>query len=170
MPAGGDPRAGGQGDHPGGGHPAYSRVGAPRVRRGHQWPAGTGGAGRARGHRAVAERGEGQVPGVHRIEHLQDERSLIGILDDIEIAGKLRDVYDKALLDKKYSDANKSIELMGTMIGLFGSNKKSVVPERTTTKSNIKNDVSAFQDEDDETTTTASKIASVEKLMKNLKD
>lgn len=46
-------------------------------------------------------------------------------LDDNEVIMKLREVFDAAMEDGKYAEANKAAELLGKTIGLFG-NPKSV--------------------------------------------
>src|ERR1035437_10788315 len=65
-----------------------------------------------------------QLPGIKEyIFWLQQQRAKVAMIDQTEIIDKLRHVYDGAMLDCKYKDANTSVELLGKLIGLFVSNR-----------------------------------------------
>ena len=57
---------------------------------------------------------------------LQKERAKVACIDEVEIIGKLRKIYDEAMDKSRFSEACKAVELMGTTIGIFGSNMKGV--------------------------------------------
>jgi hypothetical protein len=66
----------------------------------------------------------------------------------MEIVSKLRAVYESAMLDGKYADANKALELLGNMIGAFAlKNGQGTVSTDKQDGSKIKNNVNAFKED-----------------------
>lgn len=57
---------------------------------------------------------------------LQKERAKVACVDEVEIIGKLRSIYEEAMGKGRFSEACKAVELMGTTIGIFGSNMKGI--------------------------------------------
>jgi hypothetical protein len=109
------------------------------------------------------------APG-HReyIAHLQQTRAKVAMIDNIELIDKLRNVYDGAMTNEKFKDALGSIELMGKMIGLFGSavvGAKGNVVELPTSDLN---DVSAFKEEDLNPNETAAKLEQLQLMMREI--
>lgn len=99
---------------------------------------------------------------------LEEQRVSAAMIDDIEVINGLRRVVDDAMKDKKYSDANKALELLGIMAGLLGKNTKSV-ETATDVKGKPKNNTSAFK-EDQEPSEQDSKDERIKKLHKLLQD
>ena len=61
-----------------------------------------------------------QLDGVKEyILWLEHKRAQEAVIDDLELINGFRDIYQQALLDGKYADANKAMEHMGNMIGAF---------------------------------------------------
>ena len=93
------------------------------------------------------------------IAWLDYRRAKASVIDDLEIIDKLREVYDNALADGKYSDANKAVEHLANMSGLFEKNKADAKKSSkdnssfsnsengTENNSSLKNDTSSFTDE-----------------------
>lgn len=101
-----------------------------------------------------------RLPGVREyVEYLRQERAKIIPIDEVEIITKLRDVYTDAMSSGSLAQANKALELMGTIIGIFGATKA------TTKKVDTASD--AFKDEGVENTTN-DRIAKLQSMMKDL--
>jgi len=107
-----------------------------------------------------------QLPGCKEyISWLQQERAKVAMLDEVEIIHKLRAIYDAAMVTEKLKEANTSVELMGKLIGLFGS-KEIAKPVEDTNKT--KNDVNAFKDEGEEPNQTEARIAKLQEMLKDV--
>ena len=62
-----------------------------------------------------------QMPGVKEYIHfLQEQRSKVVGVDELEIIQKIRAVYEAAMASDCYKEANVSAKLLGETIGLFG--------------------------------------------------
>tara|TARA_R110000851_G_scaffold10031_1_gene36684 strand:+ start:351 stop:866 length:516 start_codon:yes stop_codon:yes gene_type:complete len=81
------------------------------------------------------------------ILYLQQERAKASVIDDIEVAEKLRRVYDEAMELGKLTDANKAAQLLGDMIGAFDKSKKEPAPILSKSSTDPKNDIQAFKEE-----------------------
>jgi hypothetical protein len=92
------------------------------------------------------------------ISYLQMERAKVLPVDELEIIAKLREVYSECMRLEEYREANKALELMGTIIGLFGRNKIMVKPETG---------ADSFKDEGVENNTNE-RIAKLQSMMKDL--
>lgn len=101
------------------------------------------------------------------IAWLQQERAKVAMLDEVEIIQKLRAVYDQAMTIDKLKEANTSVELMGKLIGLFGTKEISVKKDEEQS-TNVKNDVQAFKDEGDEVNPTEVRIAKLRDMLKDV--
>lgn len=90
-----------------------------------------------------------QMDGVKEyIVWLEMKRAKACAIDDMEIVSKLRAVYESAMLDGKYADANKALELLGNMIGAFAlKNGQGTVSTDKQDGSKIKNNVNAFKED-----------------------
>ena len=66
---------------------------------------------------------------------LEHKRARSTTIDNVSLISKLLDTYEMAMVDGKYNDANKSLELLGNMSGAFAN---KAVPK------------SAHKDNDDE--------------------
>jgi hypothetical protein len=100
-----------------------------------------------------------QEPGASEyINWLQEQRARAACVDEIEIIEKIRAVYDEAMNDGKYGDANKAAQMLGDMIGAF-SNSKPV--SATEAQKQTKNDVSAFKESGETVEERARKIRSL---------
>ena len=100
-----------------------------------------------------------QLDGVKEyISYLQMERAKVLPVDELEIIARLREVYSSCMLKEEFREANKALELMGTIIGLFGRNKIMVKPETGT---------DSFKDEGGENN-TSERIAKLQSMMKDL--
>ena len=93
------------------------------------------------------------------ISFLQIERAKVLPIDELEIIASLREVYQECMRKEEFREANKALELMGTVIGLFGRNKIMVRPETGT---------DAFKDEGVEVNNTNDRIAKLQSMMKDL--
>ena len=101
--------------------------------------------------------------------HLE-QRAKTVLLDDIEILDKLREVYKEALEANKFSDANKAIELMGTMIGIFGNTKAARGSDaHQKNQKSTKNNTSAFREEDADNE-TEDRIKKLREMMKEVNE
>jgi len=101
-----------------------------------------------------------QLDGVKEyISHLQQERAKVFPIDELEIVAKLRDVYTECMRNEDYKEANKALELMGAIIGLFGKNKIMVKSDTSS---------EAFKDEGLETS-ASERMAKLQSMMKDLK-
>lgn len=86
-----------------------------------------------------------RMPGASEyINWLQEQRAKQACVDEIEIIEKIRAVYDEAMNDGKYAEANKAAQMLGEMIGAF--NKSKVKQEPTKEKEQTKNNVQAFKE------------------------
>lgn len=91
------------------------------------------------------------------INWLMELRARQACVDENEIIHKIRDVYDRALEDGKYAEANKAAQMLGEMIGAFNQSKKGAEvagPKKPDTK----NDVNAFKDAGDTVEERAKRI------------
>ena len=110
-----------------------------------------------------------QMPG-HKdyITHLQQARATVAMIDNIELIDKLRTVYDAAMTNDKFKEALGSIELMGKLIGLFGSavggSKTNIVELPITTENNVE----AFTDEDAPVNQTDDRITKLQQMMRDV--
>lgn len=69
-----------------------------------------------------------QIPGVRDyIFWLQQQRAKIAMIDQVEIIDKLRQVFTGAMREDKFGEANKSVELMGKLIGLFSNGSTTLI-------------------------------------------
>lgn len=103
------------------------------------------------------------------IAFLQKKTAEAAMLTSTEIIEKLREVYEQAMKDGKYSDANKALELMGNAIQLFKQQGKgSSTPIQDEVESRTtKNNVGAFKEEGSSTINeTKRKLASLLKDQK----
>ena len=109
-----------------------------------------------------------QIPGYKDyILWLQQERAKVAMVDEVEILDKLRRVYDDALSLGKLREANGSVELMGKLIGLFGS--RDIITKDDGEKSEgSKNNTSAFKDEGDEPNETDVRMAKLQQMLKDI--
>ena len=79
-----------------------------------------------------------QEPGAAEyINWLQEQRARAACVDEIEIIEKIRAVYDEAMNDGKYGDANNAAKMLGEMIGVFGKAKAVNPKEERSTKNNV---------------------------------
>jgi len=103
------------------------------------------------------------------IKWLMDQRARQACVDDNEIIEKLRRVYDEALDNGKFAEANKAAQLLGDMIGAFDTKSSGSKQEATATdtQKGPKNDVGAFKDPDDTVKDRARKIQSLLKEIEN---
>jgi hypothetical protein len=112
-----------------------------------------------------------QLPGIKEyIFWLQQQRAKVAMIDQTEIIDKLRHVYDGAMLDCKYKDANTSVELLGKLIGLFVSNGGiKIDTKQDVAQAGLANNTEAFNDEGDDATQNETLIR-MEKLQQMLRD
>lgn len=97
-----------------------------------------------------------QVEGVKEyIDFLIKEFAQDACVSPTEIINKLRAVYDEAMMNGKYAEANKATELMGNMINVFDKHKGAGSArdgeKGSSNSSGPKNNVGAFIDPHDRT-------------------
>jgi len=83
------------------------------------------------------------------IEWLIALRAEQACVDEVEIIEKLRRVYDEAIDNGKYAEANKAAQLLGDMIGAFDTKGANLAGAAGTKDKSTKNNVGAFKDVDD---------------------
>jgi hypothetical protein len=100
------------------------------------------------------------------INWLQELRAEQACVDSIEIIEKLRRVYDDAMANGKYTDANRATQLLAEMAGFLGKDKGAVGGGSTqeAPKDGPKNKVEAFREGGETPEERARKIRS---LLKN---
>ncbi len=102
-----------------------------------------------------------RIPGVKEyIAYLIQERARITPIDELEIIQKLRIVHSECMLAGNFHQANKALELMGSIIGLFGGAKTGSKQKPET--------VNAFKDEGVEVNGTNDRILKLQSMMKDL--
>ena len=93
-------------------------------------------------------------------------RAKMALVDDNEVVFKLRQAYDHAMNDGKYSDAIKAAELLGKAAGTFETiketNKKN---NENDVKAGPKNNVNAFKDGDE---TQEEKVKKLNRFLKEV--
>ncbi len=103
-----------------------------------------------------------RIPGVKDlVAYFQAERAKVVPIDEVELIAKLRKVYEEAMDEKNFGQCNKSIELMGTMIGVFNGKEKTG-PKKPDSKAD------AFKDEGLDAGATNDRIAKLQSMMKDL--
>ena len=80
---------------------------------------------------------------------LEHQRARASVIDDVEIAEKFRRVYDEAMLNNKFQDANKALEHLGNMVGAFANkgnteNQNNKDKQTKNTDKAAKNNTKAF--------------------------
>lgn len=98
-----------------------------------------------------------QLPGMKEyIAHLYEKRARASIVDEIEIIEKLRANYDLAIEEGRVDWANKTLELMGALIGAFHAPIRASTAAASTTKTEAASTggVSAFKPEGEEQSDT----------------
>lgn len=91
------------------------------------------------------------------IAHLYEKRARASIVDEIEIIEKLRANYDLAIEEGRVDWANKTLELMGALIGAFHAPIRAstaVAASTTKTEAASTGGVSAFKPEGEEQSDT----------------
>ena len=105
-----------------------------------------------------------QVAGVKEyINYLKEEKAEVFPIDELEIVSKLRDVYREAMEAGKYKDANVALEMMGTIIGIFGHGKTGPKPNKETF-----NNTDPFRDEGREQEAVGVRVAKLQSMVKDL--
>lgn len=106
-----------------------------------------------------------QVEGAKEyINWLMELRARQACVDENEIIEKIRRVYDEAMDNGKYSDANNAAKMLGEMIGAF-QKKQTVVEEKEQKK--VKNNVDAFKDHGDTVEERAKRLQTLLQEIKN---
>ncbi len=103
------------------------------------------------------------------IGFIQAARARSATVDEAEIVHKLRAVFQQALDTNKLSDANKSLELLGNMLGLFDKETRVTKKQQdsVTNAKATKNNVKAFKDEEDmDDNSSKTRINKIESLLK----
>jgi len=92
-----------------------------------------------------------QLDGVKEyILWLEHKRAKAAVIDDLEIVDGLREVARLAILDGKYTDANKAYEHLGNMIGAFAYKNAPKEEQEKGIRGKQKNNTEAFtQDQHD---------------------
>ena len=83
---------------------------------------------------------------------LEYKRAKASVVDELEIVQKIRDTYDQAMMDGKYSDANKAMEMLGNMIGAFANKnatKDTALNEGKNLNQGVRNNTKAFKEDSD---------------------
>ena len=107
-----------------------------------------------------------QIAGVKDyILWLQQARAKVAMIDEVEIIDKLRAIYEAAMDNTKLKEANTSVELMGNLIGLFGSKGVTTVSKETNTEQ-PKNNTEAFKEE--EANETDQRLAKLQQMLKDI--
>lgn len=79
------------------------------------------------------------------IAYLYEKRARMSVLDEIELIEKLRANYELAMESGRVDWANKSLEIMGLMIGAFDKNKKpsakDIKDPQNSVESNLKEEL-----------------------------
>lgn len=113
-----------------------------------------------------------QMDGVKEyILWLEHKRAKASVIDNTEIAEKLRAVYEAAMDNGKYADANKAAELLGNMIGSFNKdlNRLKDNPQQQQKEgSTIKNNTEAFT-QDLEETEADDRVKRLQKMIEDMK-
>ena len=113
-----------------------------------------------------------QLDGVKEyILWLEYKRAKASVVDETEIVQKLRDVIDNAMMDGKYNDANKALELLGNMIGAFANKnatKDTALNEGSNLGMQTKNNTKAFKD-DNEELETEDRVAKLQQMLQDAK-
>lgn len=86
------------------------------------------------------------------IDYLKQLHAQASLIDAAEVITKLRKVFDEAMADGKWKDANKAAELLGLMIGAFGKNGAVGLVSEEVRDTSIKENTSAFKEEDEDDT------------------
>lgn len=103
-----------------------------------------------------------QMDGVKEyILFMQNEKSKICPVDELELIAMLRTIYTLALDKGLLKDANKTVELMGNMIGHFGKGAAKPLEGSKTTSE-------AFHEEDSDDGEEGSRADRVKRLLDSL--
>lgn len=100
------------------------------------------------------------------ISFLYEKRARASVIDEIELVEKLRAVFEESMEDKNFTSANKSVELMGLMIGAFKKDA-AVAPKESSSKTKTSNNLEAFK-EADQDVSSSDKLKSINSLMKSM--
>lgn len=95
------------------------------------------------------------------IAYLMEKRANLAMVDSIEIIDKLRETYERAMEENKFSDANKATELLATMAGLIGKGAVASTVKDSSAKKAAKNDVGAFKEEGETTQERMNKLSTL---------
>lgn len=102
------------------------------------------------------------------ISFLKSERASTSVLDALEVIKMIKKVYDAALREDKFKDANDSAKLLGMAIGIF-DHKNNGVSKGKTDNTEVKNNTDAFREgEEPDDNQTSQRINELHKLMKEL--
>ncbi len=83
------------------------------------------------------------------IEYPKQMQAQAALIDGVELIQKLRRVFDAAMAENAFKDANKAVELLGNMIGAFGKGTVAAgVPDQAAAASKM--DLSDFKEDDEE--------------------
>ena len=108
-----------------------------------------------------------QLDGVKEyILWLEHKRAKAAVLDDLELIDKARDIYDQAMAAEKYGDANKALETLCKIAGVFDHSPIKETEKKD--KNKKKNNTGAFK-EDIEHESPEERIIRLQKLLQQSK-
>lgn len=85
------------------------------------------------------------------IEYLKTLRTTYTSIDEADVIKMMKDVYEQCVADSNLREANKAVELIAKSLGMMGKEAKvkPMTPEATGDKVVTKENVGAFQEEDE---------------------
>ena len=108
--------------------------------------------------------------------YLQEQRTRISMVDEVEVIGNIRKVFEEAMTLGKMTDALKAAELLGNSIGMFGKTGSSATLQERKSEKEIKEaseqldkKLEAFKEENIESgNQTDEKYKQLQKLLRDL--
>lgn len=97
------------------------------------------------------------------IDFLKEERAKTLPIDETEVVGKLRKVYEKAMEDGDYKAANEAVKLLGMVVGTFGAGKTG-----PRSKQDKEDEANPFKDEGMEPGTVSNRLNKILAMQKDL--